>query len=369
MINGVALSTRNLYKELKSMGHDVRIMTLSSDGMERFEDDVYYLKSFKVRIYPGARAKVPFMGDMVDHILEWSPDIIHTQTEFSTMATAKVIKNKLKIPQVHTYHTMYEDYLGYFLKGMVIRKGTAKRLTRLLLNTCESVVAPTEKVKEALNSYGVQSPLYIVPTGIELNKFKEEISDDFKNKFYEKYGLCKDDILLGYVGRIAKEKNIQEIINFCKNIENPNVKLLVVGGGPYLGELKKEACNNDKVIFTDMIDPKEIHKYYKLCHIFVTASKSETQGLTYVEALSSGCPVICREDKAVSQLIKNGFNGYMYNNEEEFINFVSKMINDKVLYNNMCKNADKSAEPYSTKCFAQKILQIYEQTLKIRNAA
>lgn len=370
MINGVALSTNNLYKELKDMGHDVRIMTLSPDGKEKFSNDVYYLKSFKTSVYPGARVKVPFAGESLVDILNWSPDIIHSQTEFSTMATAKIIKSKLNIPQVHTYHTMYEDYLDYFLGGKIIRKNTAAKLTKLLLNTFDGVVAPTKKVKEALMSYGVNSPIHVVPTGIDLNKFSRELPVNFKNNFYKKYNVNESDIILGYVGRIAKGKNIEEIIKFVEGINDSRVKLMVVGGGPYLTELKKLSSSfENKIIFTGMADPKEIQNYYKLCNLFVTASKSETQGLTYIEALSSGCPIICREDKAVSGLIKNGINGYMYNNEHEFMEYLEQILQDKALYKKMCKNAVLSSEPYSTKYFAYSILNIYESILNIAKAA
>lgn len=369
MINGVALSTNNLYKELKNMGHDVRIMTLSPDGKEKFCDDIYYLKSFKAGVYPGARIKVPFAGESLVNILNWSPDIIHSQTEFSTMATAKIIKSKLAIPQIHTYHTMYEDYLDYFLGGKIIRKNTASSLTRLLLNSFQGVIAPTEKVKETLLSYGVNCPLSIIPTGIDLNKFKEELPKNFKDNFYKKYNITDSDVILGYVGRIGKEKNIEEIINYIDEIKNPRVKLMIVGGGPHLEELKNIASHNKNVIFTGMIDPKNIQNYYKLCHIFVTASKSETQGLTYIEALSSGCPIICRKDKAVSGLIKNGINGYMYNNGQEFKEQLQGILNNKALYNSMSSYAVLSSEPYSTKNFALNVLKIYENILNLSKAA
>lgn len=370
MINGVTLSTRNLYEELTNMGHQVRIMTLSQNYRGSHSEDIYYLKSFKARIYPGARVKIPFYNKMVNEIINWGPDIIHSQTEFSTMVTAKIIRKKLLIPQIHTYHTMYEDYLDYFLKGKVLRKGTASKLTRLLLNTFDGVVAPTEKVKEVLESYEVTTPLYVVPTGIKLDKFKAPLSHKFKKEIYNKYIINESDIIVGYVGRIAKEKNLQEIIRYIEKLHDDRVKLMVVGGGPYLHELiniSKEYSN--KVIFTDMISPDEIHNYYKLCKVFLTASTSETQGLTYIEALASGCPVVCREDKAASYIIKNGENGYMYRDESEFIRYVEGIISNFDEHARLSKNAVLSSEAYSAYNFALNISKIYEEAIRKRKAA
>lgn len=364
MINGVALSTRNLFNKLKKMGNDVRIMTLAEDGVERYKNGIYYLRSFGLKIYPGARVKTPFLGDMVDHILAWSPDIIHSQTEFSTMVTAKLIRRKLKVPQIHTYHTMYEDYLDYFLGGKVIRKGAAESLTKLLLNTFSGIIAPTQKVKDALEMYGVTSPIHVIPTGIELDKFQRNISDDFKERFYKEHGISDSDIILGYLGRVAEEKNIDEIIDFVKNIDDSHIKLVVVGDGPYLQNLiDKTSYFSDRIIFTGMVKPDEVYKYYKLFNIFVTASMSETQGLTYVEALSSGCPVVCRYDKAAEKLIRNGINGFMYRNKDEFMNEVRKIVYNKDLQKNMSYDAVISTKPYSADIFASNVFNIYEKVL------
>ena len=364
MINGVSLSTKNLFNKLRELGHDVRIMTLSENGEEKYEDGIYYLRSFGLKIYPGARVKTPFLGNMVDHILKWSPDIIHSQTEFSTMVTAKLMRRKLNVPHIHTYHTMYEDYLGYFPGGKIIGKKTSGNITKILLNTFSGVIAPTKKVKDVLKTYGVTTPIYVIPTGIELDKFKKDIPDDFRNKFYRKYGISDSDIIVGYLGRVAEEKNIDEIIDFVKSIDDKRTKLVIAGDGPYLEDLKNKSSDfSEKIIFTGMVRPCDVYKYYKLFNIFVTASKSETQGLTYIEALASGCPVICRYDKAVVGLIKNGVNGFMYKNKDEFLDKFKKIAYNKNLQEKMSRGAVISTEPYSIDIFASNVLDVYEKML------
>ncbi|MGL4372941.1 MAG: glycosyltransferase family 4 protein, partial [Turicibacter sp.] len=323
-VNGVAVSTDNLYRQLKKLGHDVKILTLSTNVKERIEGDVYYYKSYHTNVYPDARIMKPTRSKILKSLIEWDPDIIHTQSEFSTMVLAKYIKRKLQIPQVHTYHTMYEDYLHYFMGGKVLRKRTLLTLTRGLLSTVDTVIAPAQKVKEKLESYQVGSNIEIVPTGINLNKFKTELTVHEKEELLLKYDLVGVENRLVYVGRIAKEKNIEEILTlFNKSLHVvTNTKLLIVGGGPYLLKLKqlvKDLGLEDDVKFAGMVDINETYKYYQLGTIFVTASTSETQGITYIEAMASGLPILCRYDLCIKDLVINGETGFAYENEEEFM--------------------------------------------------
>jgi len=150
------------------------------------------------------------------------------------MVVAKSIAKRLAIPHVHTYHTMYEDYLNYLLGGKLLNKSAAAKVTKILLNSLNGVVAPTDKTKTALRDYGVAVNIEIIPTGIDLNKFQKTIADEEKNELLLKYGLKKDDKILVYVGRIAEEKNIEEILELFPNtLERVQKgKFLIVGGGP-----------------------------------------------------------------------------------------------------------------------------------------
>ncbi len=368
MINGVVTSINNLYEELKNSGHEVKILTLSVTGEEKVQGNIYYLKSIGVRIYPDARIKFPFHNRLINEIIEWGPEIVHSQTEFSTMFAAKYISNKLNIPHIHTYHTMYEDYLGYLLGGKIITKNTAAKLIKMLLNSVDAVIAPTEKTKNVLLSYGVYKDIYIVPTGIDLKKFQRNVSIEERKKIISKLGINYDDRIIAYVGRVAREKNIHEIITLFKGVvsEIENTKLMIVGDGPELNSLKelvrKEGLESN-ICFTGMVDPSEIYKYYRISEIFVTASNSETQGLTYIEALSSGCPVVCKWDQCVKSIIEQGKNGFTYKKQWEFSHYIIEVLRDESLRMDMCKAAILKAEQYSSNTFKERVLNVYSNTI------
>jgi len=368
MVNGVVISTHNLYKELKFMGHEVKILTLSADGKERIDGDIFYLKSFNLRLYPGAKVKRFFNTEILQQILKWKPDIIHSQTEFSTMIDAKFIARILKVPHIHTYHTMYEDYLDYVFNGKVINPKAMGLFIRLLLNSMEAVIAPTNKVKTALLNYGVKRDIHIIPTGIDLKKFQISMTEEEKAALKNKCNIAKKDKILLYLGRIAQEKNIEEIIDAYSNLSNEidNLKLLIVGGGPYLENLKELSSVKtlkDKIIFTGMVKPEEVYKYYKISDAFVTASTSETQGLTYIEALSCGLPVICRYDPCIEGVVESYKNGLVYKTSEEFEGALKKLFTDETLRLKMAKNSESSSEKFSSRTFARRVELLYAEIL------
>lgn len=369
MINGVAISTDNLYKELKKLGHDVRILTLSHSKKGKVEGDIYYLKAFKVKVYPDARVKHIIVGELEKSIIDWRPDIVHSQTEFSTLIAARYIAKKSGSVHIHTYHTMYEEYVNYLFKGKLIRPKMVGQLVKLLFNKMDAVVVPTKKMKDYLLKFKVEKPLYIVPTGLDISKFQHKISSTEKEALLEKYELQGKKVLI-YVGRIGEEKNIDEVIRFYKaaSKEDINLKLMVVGGGPYLSKLKELADEleiHDKVAFTGMIPFEEIYKYYQLGHIFVTSSKSETQGLTYIEALASGVPVICRKDPCVDGLIINGQNGYTYENVDEFKIAINKFLLNEEHRKDAARFAESKALEYSSEIFGRKIFSVYNELSSI----
>lgn len=370
VINGVITSTNSLYDELKNSGHEVKILTLSHTGEEKVIGDTYYLKSVGVRIYPDARIKVPFHNRLINEIIEWKPDIVHSQTEFSTMLEAKYISGKLGIPHLHTYHTMYEDYLGYLPGGKIIKKNTAVRVIKMLLNSVDAIIAPTEKAKVALQSYGVYKNIYVIPTGIDLKKFQRDITVDEKKKILSDLGIKYGDRIITYIGRTAKEKNIDEVISLFKGVshEIKNAKLLIVGAGPELDNLKSLVNREgleDRIYFTGMVKPDEVYKYYKISEVFVTASKSETQGLTYIEALSSGCPVVCKWDQCIEGIIVQGKNGFIYKKQWEFSHYLIELLNNNKLRENMSREAMLKAKEYSSNTFRNKVLETYNMAINL----
>jgi len=366
VVNGVVTSVLILYEQLKKQGHDVRILTLSNDRRSRKEKDVYYIGALPAFLYPNARMTVRMYHPYLVELINWRPDIIHTQTEFSTYFFARRLAKKLNIPILHTYHTMYEDYAHYFIKSRKLGRICVAAYSRMLLSKTQAVVAPTQKVQNVLRNYGIKSEMFRIPTGIQLNRFTKPLSDSERLELKKALNIDEKDSTLLSVGRLGKEKNIQELIGFMVRLKERNnaIKLLIVGDGPYRKELESEVKDRGLegyVIFTGMVPQDKVPDYYHLGDIFVNASVSETQGLTYIEAMASGLPLLCRRDECLVNVIDQGNNGFTYENEDEFIEYVLNMINDPSFSRQLRKNAaDKSLE-FTAENFSAAIERTYRR--------
>lgn len=367
VINGVVTSVVNLEAELEKKGHDVKILTLSDNHHSRRENNVYYMQSFNMdKIYPNARASLFVNKKYLDEIIQWKPEVIHSQCEFTSFIFAKKIACKLNIPIVHTYHTIYENYTHYFSPVKTLGKKAVAVFSKDILNKVNAVIAPTEKVNKLLLGYGVDTEIYTVPTGIDLNRFNMTLPDALKRKAKESLKIPEGNAVLVSIGRLAKEKNLDQIIGYMKRMETGNITLLIVGDGPYRQKLEKDVRDSGlegKVIFTGMIAPEEIPYYYHLGDIFVSASNSETQGLTYMEALASGLPAICRRDPCIEDVVIDGYNGFQYDSFDSFKDAVSLILSDIGNYRKLSGNAKAVANRYSTLNFAEKLENIYKRVI------
>ena len=298
-VSGVATSIRTLKTELEKLGHTVFIFTTTDKDVNRYEDwQIIRIPSVPFFAFKDRRIAYRGFSTALEIARQYQLDIIHTQTEFSLGLLGVWIAKELRIPVVHTYHTQYEDYVRYIAKGMVIRPSMVKYIVRGFMSDLDGVICPSEIVYDLLMKYKVKVEKRVIPTGIELAKFERpELTKENVADLREKLGISNQETMLLSLSRVSYEKNIQAILAALPKVleENPNVKLVVAGDGPYLSDLKAQAKRlniTDMVIFTGMIAPSETALYYKAADFFISASTSETQGLTYLESLASGTPII-----------------------------------------------------------------------------
>lgn len=367
VINGVVTSVESLVKGLGMAGHEVRILTLSGNIHSRKEGDVYYVGSVSAGvIYENARLKLIMPSNMMQDILEWKPDIVHSQCEFSTFRIAREVAYACRIPLVHTYHTVYENYTHYFCFSHAMGKKMAKVFSKKVLADVNAVIAPSEKIQVMLKGYGIDKAIYNIPSGINMEQY-ESPKSEVRKKLRESLGIRPDECILLYVGRLAREKNIEELFDFLAKM-GPSQRMLLVGDGPYRPELEKTADAlgiRKQIIFTGMISPKQVPDYYAAGDIFVSASNSETQGLTYMEAMASALPLLCREDDCLKDVVVNGTNGRLYRTEEEFMRYFAQLKNDFCYRNQVGMLARQSIqERYSIQAFADACLQAYHESIR-----
>ena len=368
LINGVVTSVLNIKKGLEMRGHEVRVLTLSQNTESYVEKDVYYIGSINTSwVYPGTRFRLKVPHAIFKDIINWCPDVVHSQCEFSTYSCAKKIAAACGAPVVHTYHTVYEDYTHYFCPSKKLGAALVSRFSRHVLNHTDAVIAPSYKVGRLLTGYGVSTPVSIIPSGIDLVRYSHMPSGQWISTKRTALGVDGEELRLIFVGRLAKEKNIDELLELMEDCANLPVRLLIVGDGPVREELEEHAKRlgiSDKVTFTGMIMPEEVGEYYHIGDVFVNASTSETQGLTYVEAMAAGLPMLCKHDECLEGIVKDGVNGWQYNDAADFCDHVKALITDNALRRSMSAQAALEAQRFSTANFVKNVEQLYTEAIR-----
>ena len=363
--NGVATSVKNLEKGLRECGAEVRILTLSPNYRSYVKGSTTYMSSISAgKIYPNARISALVRRELIKDLIDWKPDIIHSQCEFSTFIMARRIAKRVHCPIVHTYHTIYEDYTHYIIHNKRLGKNAMITFTKQIAKRVNGMIAPTQKVSELLIRYGCHTPIWVMPTGLDLAKIASHSDEVQKAALKEKLGIPQESRVLLYAGRLASEKNIEELITMLGRIRPENAVFLIVGDGPARKDIERCIAENslDCAIMTGMVKPRDMRFYYGISDIFINASQSETQGLTYIEALANGLPLLCRRDKCLEDVLIDGVTGYAYSNFTEFEVYLNKLLSMDT--SQISENAVNMIEQhYSLRHFAEHALKIYTECL------
>ena len=377
-INGVANSTYILFQELKRHGHEVYVVTTyrGKESMEWNEShDVLRLNGIQLKFLYGYVMTSPFHSQALEVIRSLNLQIIHAQTEFGVGIFARICAKHLNIPLVSTYHTTYEDYTHYvnLLNSKAVDevgKMAVAKLSKLYGESSQEVITPSIKTKEMLEKYEIQRKLTVIPTGLSLDRFNpEKFSQEQKQETRRKYGLSLDRSIIIYVGRLAKEKSLDLVIAGYQTALKKGAKsqLVIVGGGPDLESLQKLVAKQGlekDVIITGPISREIVPDLYRSSEAFVSASLSETQGMTFIEALSSGLPLFARKDEVLDHLLIPGATGWFFADEESLatsiLEFGKMDLNQYEQYRKRCVEVSK---PFDAETFYTKVLDVYSRAV------
>lgn len=378
-ISGVTTSIKMLKTALEQMNHEVYIVTANLKDNKFYYDEgnkIINIPGMKTGIY-GTKLTNIYSRKATKIIKQWNLDIIHSQTEFGIGVFSRILGKKLNIPIVHTYHTLYEDYVYYITHGHFDKfsKNVVKKLTRYFCEKkCDALIVPTDKIKDLfINKYDIKCQINVIPTGIDTTKF--ELNNELKKQVEDikkKHKIKDSDFIIGAVGRVAKEKSFDKLINTMHKLVkmNDNFKLIIVGDGPDIDNLKKLVNDlkiENNIIFTGKVLYDLVPAYYNLFDIMTSFSTTETQGLTIIEALAASTPVVCINDNSFREMVEDKYNGFLFNEPDEFIEYILNLKNDSKLYKNMSINAKNSIHKYSKEVFASDILKVYSKAINNKN--
>lgn len=375
-ISGLVTSEVMLKHALEKEGHTVYVVTANIESFKYEYDEkerILKIPGFPTGIYDSRLTSI-YPVKAANMIKSWNLDVIHSQTEFAIGTFARIIAKQYNIPLVHTYHTMYEDYIYYVTKGY-FEKSSKKLLEYFTKFYCETtateLIVPTTKTyKLFTEKYKFDKNIHIIPTGIEVERFfAENIKKEYINDLRNRIGLSKKNFVIIFVGRLAEEKNIEFLINSQKELNKKykNIKLLIVGDGPdkeKYEELTKQLNLEENIIFTGKAAWDDMPYYYHNADVFATASKTETQGLTVIEAMASGVVPVCLEDEAFQSMVTDKLNGLFFKTNKDYENIIFNLYENRQKLKWYDKQARIQSEHYSSKNYADRVLEVYNRAIK-----
>ncbi len=362
LLGGLEKSVESFAKEFRSKGHRVVIVTPECEGME-MEKDVIRVPALQNFNGSNFSIQLPIPSVLEQALESFQPDIIHSHHPFLIGDTALRVASKYNVPLVFTHHTLYEENVHYLpgdeesLKRFVIELSTG------YANLADHVFFPSESVMQMAKDRGVESSMEVVPTGIDTKVFARGAGKSFRKKL----NIPTDAFVIGHIGRLASEKNLEFLMQaaaqFLKN--NAQAHLLIGGKGPSeekMREILTQTGVIDRLHFAGVVKGKDLVNAYHAMDTFIFASQSETQGLVVTEAMAAGVPVVAVDAPGIREVVKDKINGRLLTQEnmDDFVTaleWIKKLPKNKVSV--MKKACKETAESFSMDRSRDKVLAIY----------
>lgn len=371
-IGGVPLSIERLRRGLKGLGNSVQIVSPSYSKQPKDEVDVVRVPSIlplgKHREFKLANI---FLPGTLKKVRAFKPDLVHAHHPFWLGGLGPVIARALDIPLVYTYHTRLEHYAHYVpLPGPLFRNLVSHALVRRFANRCDGVIVPTESAEEYLRMIGVKKTIFVQPTGIDYQSFRD-VSEEQVSQLRNKLEIKPNEKVLISICRLSAEKNIGFMIDALADLAKRNQEIpfrcLILGDGNQRKTLQKqidEKGMTDRIILVGSVPPEEMATYCRLGDLFVFASRSETQGMVILEAMAGGMPVVAVRSSGIDDIVEDGVNGFKTPlNGSQWRKRVETLLTDEDTYQRFSESAVETAANHSTEEFSRSVGRIYATVL------
>lgn len=366
-VNGVSTSIRTFARELQAMGHEVRL--LAPDYGVATEDERWIMRIPARGIYFDPEDRLMKYGAALERLIELRRqdfDLIHVHTPFTAHYLGLKLSRLLDVPCIETYHTFFEDYLHHYLPATPrsMARWLARSISRRQCNAMDGLIAPSQPMLDMLRLYGVLTPAAVVPTGLLPKSFERADSASFRAR----HGIPLGRPLALFVGRVAFEKNIEFLLRMTMELRKhqPDILLLIAGEGPaeeHLHTLCETLGLTNHVRFIGYLDRNhELNACYAAADVFVFASKTETQGLVLLEAMSQGTPVVALAELGTKSILVEG-QGALIAQEDEtaFAASVNSLLENQERRNKLGEAARRYALNHWTACVqAERMVQFYQ---------
>ncbi len=364
IVGGLELSIEAFTREYRRAGHRTVIVAPSYEDQPPEEVDVVRVPALQKVSGTGYSLGLPAPRVLARALRAFSPSIVHSHHPFLLGGAAIRLAAAQRVPLIFTYHTMYEKY-SYMLPG-----GDSPLVQQFLVelaagyaNLCDQVIAPSPSIADLLAQRGVETPIEVIPTGIDLERFRAGDGPAFRGRT----GIPPQAPLVGHVGRITPEKNLGALAEGVARFLalRPEAHFLLVGDGPLLDEVRERFTRRGqegRLHAAGILRGQDLADAYQAMDAFVFTSRSETQGIVLAEALAAGVPVVAVSATGVNDVVRDGENGWLLPGDGEgpIAAALDRLFGLPAPRREALREgARRSAEPFSVLACAGRALKLY----------
>lgn len=369
-MNGVATHVKTLKDGLEKIGHEVTVVTADPDASDYYlKEGVLHCPAVEIKRFYGNGMALP---EMTSHWLESHGvrfDLVHVHTEFGIGISGAKMARRQGIPLIYTMHTMWEQYLHYIAPQPVlpIARKAERAYVRRFARKADEIIGPSPRVQGVLDAYGISRKINVIPNAVELDYFSRENADAaIVSRIKEEHGIREEDVVICFCGRLGKEKSVDELLEHfaASHGTDDHLKLMVAGDGPMGVELRQQAKDlglGEAVIFTGSVPHEQMREIYACCDLYATASRSEVNSISMLEAMAMGLPILHVVDEGNPGQITEGVNGYLFRTTEEFQEAICRFRDDPKERERLCASTVRSVHDAGQEGLARQVEAVYQR--------
>lgn len=368
--NGVATSIVQLKEGLEQRDHQVLIFTVKSPHDGDPDSRIYRFPSLSFNAMLELRIGLVSQRKVNRIVQARQLDILHTHTEFSLGRAAKRAARRLKIPLVHTAHTMYQDYRHYLWGGKYASPKIVQWFFAQFLAGYDAVICPSQKMQTYLSAFLPALKTVVIGNGVSQTRFSlNRLTTEECARNRGNLGFCASDRLLLFVGRLTQEKRVLELLRALAPLlqQHPHYKIVFAGDGPLRRQMQsfaQQQAITQQVILIGYVPWEEINKSYALTDLFVTASLSEVHPMTLIEAAMCGLPIVARRDMSYADIVQDGYNGCLADTDAQLAKQVAALLQDDMKRHLFSQHALIAARGFTSEKYVERCEALYQTLIR-----
>ncbi len=306
--------------------------------------------------YPEGRVIFP-NPDTYQRVKAFQPDIIHSFHPVMAGLAGLIIARRLKIPSVASFHLDLGKISDFYRVGFM--KSPADWATTRVFNLADYTLAPSRLVQAEMRQKGIRH-VGLWRRGVDADQFHPRYRDPAMRDLLS--DGHPDDTILLYVGRLAVEKQLEQVRSILDRV--PGTRLALVGGGPYQNDLERYFAGYP-VKFAGYLTGEPLSRAYASADIFVFPSAFESFGLVVLEAMASGIPVVSSQVGGAQDMITEGVSGFTFavNDVEALVCAVERIVTEPGRLKAMGIAARQHAEQQSWPHMMDELIECYRAVI------